>query len=233
MLNEAEQNKYARVAGLTYIIVILLGIFSVNFIESGLVIPGNDALTYKNISGHEFLFRIGIAAEVLLYLLVIVLSVSLYVVLKPIDNNLALLALLLRITEAIIGAATTVISGLIPLLLIHNEIVFTADQLHALVKLFLDIRTSGLDIILVFIGVGGSVFCYLFFKSNYVPRFLAGWGILTYLTMLILSFSSLLTPDIPETVKMIFYAPGGLFELIFGFWLLVKGIKLNLTPNKV
>jgi hypothetical protein len=76
----------------------------------------------------------------------------------------------------------------------------------------------------MFIGVGGSIFCYLFYKSNYVPKFLAGWGIFTYLTMLLLSFTSLLLPDIPETIKMIFYVPGGLFELIFGFWLLLKGI---------
>jgi len=230
---ETKQNTYARVAGLTYIIVILLGIFSVNFIESNLVVPGNDVLTYKNISEHESLYRIGIASEVLLYLLVIVLSGSLYIVLEPVNRNLSLLALLLRTAEAIVGAATTVVSGFIPLLLIHSESVFADDQLQVLVRLFLDIRSSGLDIVLIFIGVGGTIFCYLFFKSNYVPRFLAGWGIFTYLTMLILSLSSLLSPDIPETVKMIFYAPGGLFELIFGFWLLIKGIRLNFASNKV
>lgn len=233
MVIEAKQTAYTRVAGLTYIIVILLGVFSVNVIESSLIVPGNDASTYKNISENEFLFRIGIASEVLMYLLVILLSASLYIILKTVDKNLALLALLFRVTEAIIGAATIVLSGLIPALLLHVDRAFTPEQVHTLVKLFLDIRGSGLDIVLMFIGVGGSIFSYLFYISNYVPKFLAGWGIFTYLTMLLLSFTSLLLPNIPETFKMVFYAPGGLFELIFGFWLLFKGlnVKYNISSR--
>jgi len=226
-LTEIKLNTYARVAGLTYIIVILLGVFSVNLIESSLIVSDDLAATYKNISGNEFLFRIGLVSETVMYLLVILLSLSLYVILKTVDNNLALLALLWRAAEAIIGAATVVVSGLIPLVLINTKTVFSPEQVQTLLKLFLDIRNSGLDIVLMFIGVGSTIFCYLFYKSKYVPRFLAGWGIITYLSMLLLSFISLLSPDFPETYKMIFYVPGGLFELIFGFWLLLKGVKLN------
>lgn len=218
---------YTRVAGLTYIIIILLGVFSVNFIVSAIVVPDDIAATYKNISENEFLFRISLASETVMYLLVILLSLSLYVILKSVNNNLAMLALLWRTAEAIIGAATVVISGLIPLSLINAESFFSQEQVYALLKLFLDIRASGLDIVLMFVGVGGTVFCYLFYKSNYVPKFLAGWGIFTYLSMFLLSFVSLLLPNIPENYKMIFYLPGGLFELIFGFWLLIKGVKLN------
>jgi len=222
-----KQNTYVRVAGFTYIIVILLGVFSVNFIESNLIVPDNNAATYNNISGNETLFRISLICETLMYLLVILLSLSLYVVLKTVDRNLALLALLWRVAEAIIGIATIVVSGLIPLVLINTENVLPIEQVQALLTLFLDIRISGLDIVLMFIGVGGTIFCYLFYKSNYVPKFLAGWGIFTYLTMLLLSFISLLLPSFPQIYKMIFYVPGGLFELIFGFWLLFKGVNIK------
>lgn len=231
-VTEKKLNTYARVSGLAYIIVILLGVISVNFIVSSLIVPGNNAATFDNISGNEFLFRIGVASEALMYLLVILLSLSLYVVLKTVDKNLALLALLLRIAEAILGAATILISGLIPLHLINTETVFSAEQIQTLLTLFLSLRNSGLDIVLIFIGVGGTIFCYLFYKSNYVPRFLAGWGIFTYLSMLLLSFVSILSADFPETYKMILYVPGGLFELIFGFWLLIKGVKLNYVEEK-
>ena len=227
MVTDIKQNTYARIAGLTYIIVIILGVFSVNVIESSLIVPGNDSTTYRNISENEFLFRIAVASEVVMYLLVILLSSALFIVLKTVDKNLALIALLLRVAEAVIGAATIVLSGLIPALLINIDRVFSPEQVYTLVRLFLDIRESGLDIVLMFIGIGGSIFCYLFYKSNYVPKFLAGWGIFTYLTMLLLSFTSLLLPNIPETIKMIFYAPGGLFELIFGFWLFLKGINVK------
>jgi hypothetical protein len=227
MANKAKQSVYVKVAGLTYIVIILLGIFSVNIVESSLIVPGNDAATFRNIVEHKFLFRIGVTGEVLMYLLVILLSSSLFIILRTVDKNLAMLALLMRVAEAIIGAATVVLSGLIPLHLITIDKVFPSEQIHTLLRLFLDIRGSGLDIVLMFIGVGGSIFCYLFYKSNYVPKFLACWGIFTYLSMLFLSFASLISPDISETFKMVFYIPGGLFELIFGFWLLLKGINVK------
>ncbi len=217
---------YARIAGLAYIVVIFLGIFSVNLVESNLIVAGNDAATANDFMASEIQFRIGIASELIMFVLVVLLSWALYVVLKTVNQNLALIALLWRVGEAILGSSIAVVSGLIPLLLLNGDAAFETEQLHALVGLFLEVRNAGLDFVLVFIGLGGTVFCYLFYKSNYVPRILAAWGILTYLSMLILSLASILLPNFPEPMKMIVYAPGGLFEIIFGFWLLIKGVKI-------
>jgi hypothetical protein len=224
---------YARVAGLAYVIIILLGIFGVGFVESKLVVPGNDAATVNNIMANELLFRIGIYSEIMMFALVILLSLALYVILKTVNRNLALLALLWRLAEAIIGGGVTVLSGLIPLLLLNGEAAFETEQLQALVGLFLDVRKAGLDVVLIFIGMGGTVFCYLFFKSKYVPRILAGWGMLTYLSMLILSFVSILSSNFPETIKIALYAPGALFEIIFGLWLLIKGVNVQQWEKRV
>lgn len=218
---------YARVAGFAYVATIILGVFSVNFVESRLIVPGNDALTVNNIMANELLFRVDITSEIIMYMLVILLSLALYVVLKTVNKNLALLALLWRLGEAIIGGGVTVLSGLITLLLLNSEAVVETEQLQALVGLFLGICSTGLDVVLIFIGMGGTVFCYLFYKSKYVPRMLSAWGMFTYLTMLILSFVSILIPNLPETIKMAFYVPGGLFELIFGLWLLFKGVNVE------
>jgi hypothetical protein len=218
---------YARVAGLTYVIVIMLGALGVGFFVESNIVEGNDAQTVKNIMANELLFRIGIASEILMFALVVLLSLALYVILKTVDKNLALLALLWRLGEAVIGGGITVISGLIPLLLLSSEATLETEQLQALVGLFLDVRNAGLDVVLIFIGMGGTVFCYLFLKSKYVPRILAAWGMLTYSSMLILAFVSILLSNFPETIKMIFYAPGGLFEVVFGLWLLFKGIDLR------
>ena len=99
--------------------------------------------------------------------------------------------------------------------------------MQSLVGLFLAVRGAGLDIVLIFVGVGGTLFCYLFYKSKLIPRLLAAWGVLTYLSMLILAIVSILVPDIPESTKMLFYTPGGLFEIIIGFWLLIKGLNVE------
>jgi hypothetical protein len=226
-ITERSPLVYARVAGIAYVVVIILGIFSVSYIDSNILVPGNDAATSYNIKNNELRFRISIASEIIMYALVVLLSHALYVILKTVNRNLALLALLWRIGEAIIGVGVTVITGLIPLLLLNGEAAFEQDQLQALTGLFLQVRTAGLDVVLIFIGMGGTLFCYLFFKAKYVPRILAAWGIITYLSMLILALASILTPDFPESVKMIFFAPGGLFEILIGFWLLIKGVNVE------
>ena len=224
---EASPLVYARVAGLAYVVVIMLGIFSVSYIDSNILVPGNDAATVDNIMNNELRFRISIASEIIMYALVVLLAHALYVILKTVNKNLALLALLWRIGEAVIGAGVAVLTGFIPLLLLNGETTFEQDHLQALVGLFLQLRNAGLDVVLIFIGMGGTVFCYLFFKSKYVPRILAVWGMITYLSMLTLALVSILSPSLPESVKMIFYAPGGLFEVIIGLWLLIKGVKVE------
>ncbi len=88
----------------------------------------------------------------------------------------------------------------------------------------LEARTTGMDLVLVLIGVGGAIFCALLFTSKLVPRWLAAWGIATYLSMLALGFLSLLWADHPQALEVVFYGPGALFELTIGAWLVVKGV---------
>jgi hypothetical protein len=228
---DALQQKAARVAGLTYVLIIVLAILKVNFLESNLIVSGDDAATANNIIDNELLFRIGVASEIIMFLLVVILSLALYIILKTINKNLALTALFLRFGEAIIGSVVTILSGLIPLLLLNGKAVFETEQLHALVGLFLDVRIAGLDIVMIFMGPGGIIFCYLFLKSKYVPAILAVWGIITYSTMLILAFVNILYHDLPETISIILYTSGALFEIVFGFWLFFKGVKVQQMDN--
>lgn len=223
---QAEVTIYARVAGAAYLATILLGIFVVNLVTARLVVPGDSAATIDNIMANVALYRIGVAGEIMMYALVILLAYALYVVLRSVNRNMAMLALLWRMAEAIVGSTLTVVSGILPLLLLESGSAIDPDQLHALVDALLAVRSNGLDVVLIFIGLGGTIFCYLFWKSRFIPRLLAAWGMVTYLTMLALSLTSLLTP-IDESMKLLFYAPGGLFEILLGIWLLLKGVAVN------
>ena len=225
-------NIYARLAGLTYIVVILLGILSASYIDSNIVVPGTDTDTVNKLMTNELGFRISVLSETVMYALVVLLSLALYVLLNTINQNIALLALLWRLGEAIIGVNVAVLGGLIPLLLVDHEAALQTEQLQSLVGIFLGIHKVGLDIVLIFIGFGGTRFCYLFFKSKYIPRTLSVWGMLTYLSMLILAITSILVPNLSESIKIAFYAPGGLFEIIIGLWLLIKGINVEYWHGK-
>ena len=226
---EASPLFYARITGFLYMFIIIIGVLNGIFIDSKLIVLGNDAATATNIIANDLLFRTGIASILVLYASVVVLSWALYVLLKKVNKNLALLAMILRSGEAILGAATVLISFIVLLLLNGNgySTVFESEQLQAFVGVFLNVRTAGLDIVLLFVGLGGTVFCYLFFTSKYVPRILAAWGIFTYLSMIILSFVSILFPNHPAMFEIVLYSLGGFFELLFGFWLLFKGINVQ------
>lgn len=233
--SEASPRMYARVAGFAYLLIIVIALLNEGFIDSKLIVSGNDAATASNIMANDVLFRIGIAGILIMYASVVVLSWALYVLLKTVNKNLALLAMLFRSGEAILGVTTVLISFIVLPLLNGKgySTAFETDQLQALVGLFLSVRIAGLDIVLIFVGLGGTLFCYLFFKSKYVPRVLAAWGTSTYLSMLILSFVSILIPNHPVMIETVLYALGGGFELIFGFWLLVKGVNLQQWDNHI
>lgn len=224
---DQSQRRAARVAGISYLLVIIIAFLTVGFVDSRLIVPGDHAATADNILANDLLFRVGIAAIMIMYALVVVLSWAQYIVLRPVNKDLALLGMLLRTSEAVLGCVTVFISFVVLLLLNGYALStpFESGQAQALAGAFLDLRTAGLDIVLLFVGVGGTVFCYLFFVSRYVPRLLAVWGVVTYLSMVLLSIISILFPGHPIIIETIPYALGGLFELVFGFWLLLRGIR--------
>ena len=213
---------YARFAGFAYLLIIVLGVVSVGAIDSSLIVEGDKAATARNIVTHEEVFRLGIAGTIILYASVLALSWSLYVVLKPINARLCLLALLFRSAEGVLGAATAILSLAVLAVLAQEG----SDVPH-LVGTLVEARTAALDIVLVFVGVGGTAFCYLFFASKFIPRFLSVWGIVTYGSMLGLGMLSILWPGHPRVIELVLYGSGTLFEVSIGLWLLVKAINIQ------
>jgi hypothetical protein len=219
---------YARIAGFLYLIIILSSIFNETLVRSNLVVSGDAATTASNIMASEWLFRWVTASDLIMFAGVVLLSLALYVILKTVSKNLALLALCWRLVEATLGCVT-VLCSFIVLLLLNGENYSTAletERLQALAGLFLDVRTAGMDMVIIFCGLGSIVFCYLFFKSRYVPRILAAWGVLSYLLITIYPFVNFLLPNRTGMPEIVVYAPGTLFEVIFGLWLLFKGIRI-------
>lgn len=219
--------RAARIAGLSYVLIIALGIAQGVFVASALVIPADPASTASNIAAHELLFRLGIFSDTTLYTLVLVLSVSLFLVLEGVDRPLALAALVLRCAEGLVGLVVTLLGGLMPLLLLAGPTGSDPGELQLLAVSFLELRTAGLDIILILIGPGGVAFCYLFLKSRFVPRALAVWGILTYASMFVLGTARLLLPGLPAAITNVLYGQGAAFEVFLGLWLLVMAVDTS------
>jgi len=225
-------NKTARVTGLLYFLIIFTSLLSMVLGPFKLIVKGDHASTINNIEANELLFRVGIAYDLIMYACVIMLSVALYLLLKTINKNLALLAMIWRLGEAILGCLT-VLCSMIVLLLVKSEnysMHFEADQIEALVGLTLNISSVILSIVFVFLSLGTIVFCYLFYKAKYIPGILAAFGIF--------SFSLILTGTVvnilfPFDAFMVLGAPAILFELVIGLWLMIKGVNVEYWNKQV
>ena len=89
---DASQRKAAKVVGFTYLLALPPAIFAEFYVRGQLVVLDNAAQTALNIVAHERLFRLGIASNLAVFAVDVALITSLYVVLKPINRSLALLA---------------------------------------------------------------------------------------------------------------------------------------------
>ena len=105
---EKSQIRGARLAGFMYLFIIGVYLLS-GFITSRFEVPGNLVETAHRIMGSELLYRIGLSLGVLNTLCAVLLAMGLYVVVKPVNNNLALLALIFELVYVAVGGVFVVI----------------------------------------------------------------------------------------------------------------------------
>jgi hypothetical protein len=233
---DTSQHKAARVAGFMFLFSLIVPLLNWTFVLSKLVVAENVIATANNIMANEFQFRIGITIELIMSAGLIVLALALYIILKPVNRNLALLALFLKLAEATITAAIVLVS-FIALQVLNGDAyvtVFTPEQLQVPVGLILNAHFATYSIPMVFLGLDMMVFSYLFFKSKYIPRILAGFGILSFALIFIHALMFILAPKYATMPinQVMFWAPSGLFEIIIGIWLLLKGVNVRQRDSR-
>lgn len=225
-------SKTARIAGVLYLTIILSGIYAQFFVRGSLIDPGNAAATANNIVASESLFRVGIAADLIMILCDVALAAIFYVLLKPVDNGLALLAAFFRLVQAaILGMNLLNLFLALQLVDVAEQLsVFGADQLYAQAMLYLDAHSTGYSLALVFFGIQCLVLGYLIFISGYIPKILGGLLIFAGLGYLIDSFASFLLPsygDYAEIFALVVFVPALIGELALALWLMWKGVTVK------
>jgi len=229
---DTTESKAVKIAGFMFLFVFIVPTLNWALVLSQLNVANNAMATARNILTNEFIFRMGITIELFMSVGLIVLGLALYVILKPVHKNFALLGLILKLVEATL-MAVTVLVPFIALQVLSGDEHLTAipqEQLELPIGLIFNSHTAITAVPMVFLGLDMMIFSYLFFKSRYIPRILAGFGILSFAFILIQSFMFMLAPEYATMPinQIIFWAPSGLFEIVIGIWLLVKGIK---RPN--
>jgi hypothetical protein len=230
---DKSQRTAARVTAITYLINFALVIY----VYYGIIwrlITENAAETTRNILAHEQFFRTGIALNILYSAGIFVLLTALYVVLKPVNKGLALLAAFWWLVYAFTWLFMS-LNYFHALLLLKGADYLRAFEPERLQAWAMFYFKMGFDIYyvgLLFWGLASTVCACLWFKSRYIPRALAAFGIISSAFAAACSFALFINPHFDKIVGLGWFdSPMGLFDIALSFWLLFKGLRPPATAE--
>ena len=212
-------------AGLFYLIFILTTVLA-TYVRSQFIVSGDAVTTANNIVASQGLFRVGFVTELVSAVFFLLAAWALYVLLKPVNKNLALLFLLLNLggvaVECInvlnLYAALQFLSGA------NYLTAFQTGQLQAMAMSSLNSYTSGFLIAQIFFSAWLLPLGYLVYKSRFLPKFLGILLILDFFGNLSWFLQGFLLPDYG-----ILAYPGNVIsfiaEISLTLWLLIMAVK--------
>src|ERR1051325_1648538 len=221
---QTSPQVYARIAALLYLVVIAAGITAQMGISGRIVVDGVATATATNILAQKDLYQLGFTIYLIEMASQIAQMALFYILLKPVNRNIALLALVF----SLVGCTIKTLSRLFyiaPLLVLggsHYLSVFSAEQLQALALLLLNVNDQAAGIALTFFGFSTFLNGYLIFRSTFLPRIL---GVLSMLGGL--GWLTFLYPPLGNQLFMVVLLLGLVGSASQIIWLLAKGVNVE------
>jgi len=215
----------SRICGVLYVVTVLAFLASNLFLKEQLVDAENVASTFERVAENALRYRLAVSIDFVGMVAVMALVFSLFVILRPVNRYLALLALGWRIGEVILQAGAKVADYL--LLALSQSVASPSGSgiagLEPLGQMLIAGSTWGVGLSWVFFSVGSIVNNWLFYRSKAIPKILAIYGLVST-ALYTLGSALALIIDLPESANMVML-PLVLFELSLGFYLAFVGMK--------
>jgi len=217
----------ARIGGVLYLVIIVLGLFGEAFVRDKLIVSGNAAATAENIGSFEWLWRLGTAGNLVHLVCAVGLTLIFYILLRVVSRDLALLVVFFDLISIGIEAASklSLVAGLFPLSNAEYLKAFEPAQLHALAYLSIRQHGYGFGISLVFFGCACLIIGYLIFRSGFLPKAIGVLMQLAGLAYLTNSFALLLAPAFANRIFPTILVPAFIGEASLCLWLIAKGVN--------
>lgn len=236
MLSSIERSPQfsARLAGVLYLAIIVLGAFGELGVRGTLVVPGDPVATANAIAGSSLLWRMGIAGDLLMHVFDIPVIVILYVLLRPVNRDLAIFATAINLVQTAVLALNK-LTLVVPILLISGLDVanapkvfvgFNAEQLQSLSFIAIKLHSYGFSIGLIFFGVACLARGVLLYQSQYFPKFLGVLIGVAGIAYLINSVALIVVPSIAAALFPAILLPPLVGESALALWMIVRGVKL-------
>jgi hypothetical protein len=218
----------ARIAGATFLLYIALGISVLVLL--GRATAGQDvAAKLASVAANELAVRLAAVFNLFASFCALVLAVTLYGITRDEDHELAMLGLVFRAGEGVVGGVAT--QGSLALLWLATAAGPTAPDAgtaRAVGALYIADDWSPL-IAAIFFAVGSTFFSWLLLRGRAIPIPLAWLGVFASV-LLVVGLPLRLAGLVGARVAWLMWMPMLLFEVPLALWLLVKGVA---EPNPV
>ena len=220
----SSARRTALTAGIALLLIAVVAPFAQFGVLRSLVVPADAAATVHNISASLGLFRSGVAAFLIVIMLDVVVAWALYVLLRPVNNTLAMLVAWLRLVfAAVFAMALGNLLDVARLVGGPQSGAVAANQLNALVMSSLDSFDNGwIGIALAIFGLHLLGLGYLLYRSGQFPRFLGALVVIAGGGYLADSFTRILAPGFSFTFSLFTFV-GEALLIVWLFWKSIKG----------
>ena len=192
----------ARIAGATFLVYIAAGI-------TGLAVPTG--------------VLVDIVLSFMMCFSALVLAVTLYAITRDVDPHLAMMGLVCRAGEGILGAMFMPAQAALRSLGTSTPTAPDRASAEAIQRFVASAGSFNTVISAMFFAVGSLAFCYLFLRGRVVPAALAWIGLVASV-VLVIGLPLRLAGFVHRPVTDIMWLPMLAFEVPVGLWLIAKGV---------
>jgi hypothetical protein len=228
---DISQRKVALIAGLGLLVMAVLAPFALLSVLPNLIVPADAAATVNNFIASEGLFRIAIAAVLIVIMLDVVVAWALYVLLRPVSRTLAVLVGWLRLAyTAVFAVALANLLDVAQLVGGPDGTALQPAQLQAQVMASIASFENGWDMSLAIFGLHLLGLGYLLFRSADFPGFLGVLVVIAGGGYLADTFTRILIPDFAFTFSEFTFV-GEALLIVWLFWRAIKGFPSESDPS--
>lgn len=221
--------RLARIAGVLYLLVAICGGFAEGFVYPKLYIAGDASATAANLMANPGLARLGVVADLLDQTFFVFLALSLYLLLKHVNKNVARAMVVLVILAAAITCLNVVFEyeGLRVATGAVDASTLATPGSNALVLMLLDAQHYGILVAQVFFGLWLAPLGYLAFRSGWFPKPLGVALAVATVSYLVDVFVAFLLPTVAPGIHGYLGIVPAIAEVSMMVFLLIFGIRVS------
>jgi hypothetical protein len=221
--NASTLQHYAKAAGVAMLLSIVFGGLGEAYLPGRIIVSGNAAATAANILAHPTLFRLSFAAYLVEGICDVALCVFFYILLRPVDRNLALLSAFFGIVSMVTYAVAQSSYFAASLVLKDSAgmSAFTVEQRNALALFSLRLYATITSLFFCIYGIATMLRGYLIARSGYLPKTLGVILMVAGAGFFLRTATMLLAPSLASDLLLI---PTAVAGILLTLWLLVRGV---------